>query len=792
VLSSLHWSTMRQMGLADLFLFAPYIALFLFRILEGDTRWRNWIALAGFFGATAQSYFFVGPSLLVLFVLAGYAIVRRQALVRIVMERGAWRKIAVCALIVGALGLPNLSLLAGSTRMVLPLRMAPPLSEPHGGPVLYEPAAESKEVRGVAMPYSLVYKTGTFSSVWDFIQLMAPFATDLGLSRNPMRTWGQPSEAFMYIGLVPYCLALLGLLVGAHALKRIWVVVAIAFGLLMLGPEAGLHPILFWLFPPIRFIRHTHALALFFTLAVLYFFVLGLDRLLDGWRGEEDARQRGRPPLWSRAPWMGGSAAAVVVGVVIVVIGLVVGALEYPFRFYQLPLIALLAFVLWRARLTLGNTTLFWSLLTSHVLLVAWSSRTTRIDWRYLLFLGLFLVVPLIVWFASPDESHRRRRTVWLAAAICVVALIAAVADPKLAGTIPGRVRWTWEVVCWIGPAVMMLALLVSPAVRRRAQPLMPLALLVIVAADLTFYSARLAGLAGVERPDRHLSYEASPQPPAFPATRAVFPDYPWENTGGQLIRYQSVLDHVATAFNPLLDDRDRRVSASASSIDRIEMALAGRRLNSFLMFRGYFSIVQARPPATVVAQIFAIDHPLIQLRDGWARAKDHEAIQIFNDEPGDVVSRWLEHAVFLSPPMATSPQGMSAWPLPGGAVPPVTRIPENAISVAAYDYNSLRLAVETTTSRLLYWADGYDSEWRAFVDGRRVPVYRANLNFKAITVPSGRHEVTFEYEPSLFRLALITWWTVQAMLVAAGLALAALALRRQAAAVSIAAHHLR
>jgi hypothetical protein len=65
------------------------------------------------------------------------------------------------------------------------------------------------------------------------------------------------------------------------------------------------------------------------------------------------------------------------------------------------------------------------------------------------------------------------------------------------------------------------------------------------------------------------------------------------------------------------------------------------------------------------------------------------------------------------------------------------------------YDYNSLALTVDAPAPGVLYWADGYDPYWRAWVDGTEVPVYRADLAFKAIFVPAGGHVVRFAYRPT-------------------------------------------
>jgi Bacterial membrane protein YfhO len=45
---------------------------------------------------------------------------------------------------------------------------------------------------------------------------------------------------------------------------------------------------------------------------------------------------------------------------------------------------------------------------------------------------------------------------------------------------------------------------------------------------------------------------------------------------------------------------------------------------------------------------------------------------------------------------------------------------------------------------------------WRAFVDGKEAPIYRADYMFRAVPVPPGFHEVRFVYDPPLFRLGTI------------------------------------
>jgi len=50
---------------------------------------------------------------------------------------------------------------------------------------------------------------------------------------------------------------------------------------------------------------------------------------------------------------------------------------------------------------------------------------------------------------------------------------------------------------------------------------------------------------------------------------------------------------------------------------------------------------------------------------------------------------------------------------------------------------------------------DGHDPGWRATVDGRPAPVLRANIVFRAVPVPAGRHVVEFVYRPRSITLGL-------------------------------------
>jgi hypothetical protein len=73
--------------------------------------------------------------------------------------------------------------------------------------------------------------------------------------------------------------------------------------------------------------------------------------------------------------------------------------------------------------------------------------------------------------------------------------------------------------------------------------------------------------------------------------------------------------------------------------------------------------------------------------------------------------------------------------------------------SIAAH-----RLALEVASAApvLMVVAQAFYPAWKAQVDGRTVPLWRANHAFQALEVPGGKHRVELRYEDGAFRFGLI------------------------------------
>jgi len=77
-----------------------------------------------------------------------------------------------------------------------------------------------------------------------------------------------------------------------------------------------------------------------------------------------------------------------------------------------------------------------------------------------------------------------------------------------------------------------------------------------------------------------------------------------------------------------------------------------------------------------------------------------------------------------------------------------------------SYNPSDIRIEVSTKDKGFLYFSDGYDDCWNAYVDSKPVDLYRANINFKAVIVPPGTHTVRFVYKPTFHILALVSYFS--------------------------------
>ncbi len=76
-------------------------------------------------------------------------------------------------------------------------------------------------------------------------------------------------------------------------------------------------------------------------------------------------------------------------------------------------------------------------------------------------------------------------------------------------------------------------------------------------------------------------------------------------------------------------------------------------------------------------------------------------------------------------------------------------------VRVERYTPNEVVIKAELAAPSLVVLTDAYYPGWEASVDGKGVPIYRANSLFRAVEVPGGTHTVTFRYRSTSLRYGL-------------------------------------
>jgi hypothetical protein len=105
-----------------------------------------------------------------------------------------------------------------------------------------------------------------------------------------------------------------------------------------------------------------------------------------------------------------------------------------------------------------------------------------------------------------------------------------------------------------------------------------------------------------------------------------------------------------------------------------------------------------------------------------------------------------------------TPPVGI---PPPDGPEDPIQR----PVRFVEYSPQRIRMETDAPHAAWLVLSDTWYPGWTASVDGREVPVRRANLSGRAVHVPAGRHAIEFVFVPVRFRQGLLLFSTGMVLL---------------------------
>ena len=74
-----------------------------------------------------------------------------------------------------------------------------------------------------------------------------------------------------------------------------------------------------------------------------------------------------------------------------------------------------------------------------------------------------------------------------------------------------------------------------------------------------------------------------------------------------------------------------------------------------------------------------------------------------------------------------------------------------DAVELLSYAPNEMRYRYEAASERILVFSEIWDKDWVATVDGKPLPLFRADWILRAAVVPAGKHEIVMRYAPAVY-----------------------------------------
>lgn len=84
------------------------------------------------------------------------------------------------------------------------------------------------------------------------------------------------------------------------------------------------------------------------------------------------------------------------------------------------------------------------------------------------------------------------------------------------------------------------------------------------------------------------------------------------------------------------------------------------------------------------------------------------------------------------------------------------TKLPSNEVRVINYSENEIKIQVRTDENGFLFFSEVFYPAWKAYIDGKLTPVYRADYCERAVYVEKGTHTVEMKYESDTFKQGLM------------------------------------
>lgn len=213
---------------------------------------------------------------------------------------------------------------------------------------------------------------------------------------------------------------------------------------------------------------------------------------------------------------------------------------------------------------------------------------------------------------------------------------------------------------------------------------------------------------------------------------------------GAKMRRYQELIDHE------IIKEMQKIISTlqSQPSMQSINNTL--QQLQALNMLNTRYIIYN--PDAAPLQNPFALGNAWFVDEVKVVNNADEEiaAVQNFNPAKTAIVDKRFEKELFK-----------------------FKKDPAATIELVKYEPNHLIYKTKANSDQLAVFSEiYYEKGWNAYIDGKKVPHFRANYVLRAMKIPAGEHTVEFKFEPSIWTIGTTISW-ISSIILLLGLAFA-------------------